>query len=171
MFKPLSALLTVALAVPAFAYSADDVFDSVVNDINQAVVKITAAQARQAKERKAVSGFGYAPKCTPAQADQAYTDLKRCDESFKKAFGTGVLDPKGAPTKGFSYSPAYQLVLLTTTDAYFYHNDCDICAAVEKCSLKDGKITNFKTAHSVDCRDLAPEMKKKGVIVVHSDCP
>jgi hypothetical protein len=179
MTKPLFAVLALVLAVPSFGSPADDAFNAVVNDINQAVGKIVAAQQRQSKERKifaaqkagAAAPAAAAPKCTPAQADEAYTALRRCDESFKKAFGAGVLDARGAATKGFNYSPSMSLVLLTTTDAYFYHNDCDICAAVEKCSLKDGAITNFKTAHSVDCRDLAPEIAKKGAVVVHSDCP
>ncbi|UPT74573.1 MAG: hypothetical protein M0D55_02230 [Elusimicrobiota bacterium] len=173
MTKPLFAVLSLALAVPSFASPADDAFNAVVNDINQAVGKIVAAQQRQSKERRIVAEqkAGAAAKCTPAQADEAYTALRRCDESFKKAFGAGVLDARGAVTKGFNYSPSMSLVLLTTTDAYFYHNDCDICAAVEKCSLKDGAISNFKSAHSVDCRDLAPELRKKGVVIVHSDCP
>jgi len=177
MTKPLFAVLALSLAVPCVASPADDAFNAVVNDINQAVSKIVAAQQRQSKERKAAQP-GPAPKCTPAQADQAYTDLRRCEAALRQLNRAGILDASGAFTKGFaagryagSYPGAASLVLLTTTDAYIYREDCDICAAVDKCSLKDGKVTTFKEAHSLGCGDLAPEIMKKGTVVVYADCP
>jgi hypothetical protein len=170
MIKPLFALLALSLALPALAGNpADDAFNAAVTDINDAVAKIVAGQVRRSQAAKAEATPAPKPlQCTPAEADKAYTDLKRCDDSIKKAFGSGVLDASGAvASKGFSYGGGMSLVLLTTTDAFFYHEDCDICAAVERCSLKDGKVTTFKAAHSVDCGDLAAFLKKG---VVYSAC-
>lgn len=182
MTKPLFVALSLSLAVPSFATSADDVFNAVVNDINHAVSKIVAAQARQSRERKTLDAQkavpAAAPKCTPAQADEAYTALKRCQAAFQAAGANALFDAQGAPAKGFEagrymggYPGGSGLVLLTTTDAYVYHEDCDICAEVTKCSLKDGKVTSFKAAHSVNCSDLAPEIAKKGTVVVFNACP
>jgi hypothetical protein len=142
----------------------DDVFNGFVFDINESVAKLVAAQAKRSQAPKADPK---APSCTPAQIDSAYADLPRCEASIKKAFGADVRDFKGVLNKGFSRD-GLSLVLLTTTDAFYYHEDCDICAAVERCSLKDGSISNFKTAHSVDCADLAPFLTKN---VAYSACP
>ncbi len=180
MTKPLFAVLALTLAVPAFASATDDAFNAVVRDINDAVRKITAAQARQSREvRPELMRAPAAPQCTPAQADEAYTALRRCEDGLKAANGgVGLFDIQGAPAKGFAagrwmggYPSGVGLVLLTTTDAYVYHEDCDICAAITKCSLKDGKITTFATAHSVGCGALSPVIRAKGAVVVYSDCP
>lgn len=159
-----SVVLAAALASAASASSSDDAFNSITNDINESVAKIAAAQAKRTPAPKADPK---AHSCTPAQIDAAYAAFPRCEASVLKAFGVNVRDFKGAINKGFSRD-GLSLVLLTTTDAYFYHEDCDICAAVERCSLKDGSLSNFKTAHSVDCRDLAPLLKKD---VAYSACP
>ena len=163
---PLAAvLLVLSLAVPALAgHPGDDVFNAAIDNINESVAKLVAAQANRSRaakpDLKTLS-------CTPAQIDAAYADLPRCEASIKKAFGVDVRDFKGSLSKGFNRE-GVSLVLLTTTDAYFYHEDCDICAAVERCSLKDGSLSSFKTAHSVDCGDLAPLLKKN---VAYSACP
>ncbi|MCM2304268.1 MAG: hypothetical protein NDJ72_06160 [Elusimicrobia bacterium] len=160
----LAVLALVLLASAARATSSEDAFGAAIDRINESAARIADAQAKRARERKAAAT---APSCTPAQIDAAYADLARCEASIKKAFGADVRDFKGVLNKGFSRS-GMSLVLLTTTDAFFYHEDCDICAAVERCSLKDGSISAFKTAHSVDCRDLAPFLKKN---VAYSACP
>lgn len=164
MKMTLAAALLASLTTFSGATASDDAFNSVATDINDSVAKIVAAQAKRS----------YAPKadpkttsCTPAQIDAAYAALPVCAASMKKAFGVSVVDYKGVVSKGFTRGGP-SLVLLTTTDAYFYHEDCDICAAVERCSLKDGSISTFKTAHSVDCADLAPLLKKN---VAYSACP
>lgn len=164
MKMTLAAALLASFATVAGATSSDDAFNSITNDINDSVARIVAAQAKRS----------YAPKidpkavsCTPAQIDAAYAALPVCAASMKKAFGVSVVDYKGVVIKGFTRGGP-SLVLLTTTDAYFYHEDCDICAEVTRCSLKDGALSTFKAAHSVDCGDLAPLLKKN---VAYSACP
>lgn len=152
------------LSASASASPSDDAFNAAVGGINESVARIVAAQARRSRDIKADAA---APTCSPRQIDAAYAALPLCEASLKKALGMDARDYKGVLNKGFSRS-GLSLVLLTTTDAFFYHEDCDICAAVERCSLKDGSLTNFKTAHSVDCGDLAPFLKKD---VAYSSCP
>lgn len=164
MKMTLVALLLAPLSTFSGAASSDDAFNSVTNDINDSVAKIVAAQAKRSFVPK---GDPKTVNSTPAQIDAAYAALPICAASMKKAFGVSVVDYRGVVNKGFTRGGP-SLVLLTTTDAYFYHEDCDICAAVERCSLKDGAISNFKTAHSVDCGDLAPLLKKN---VAYSACP
>lgn len=159
-----AAVLLSLLASSASASSSEDAFGAAIDRINESAAKMAAAQAKRSRERKADAT---APSATPAQIDAAYAALPRCEASLKKAFGADVRDFKGVLSKGFSRA-GMSLVLLTATDAFFYHEDCDICAAVERCSLKDGALTTFKTAHSVDCRDLAPFLKKD---VAYSACP
>lgn len=141
----------------------DDDFNGIVGDINESVAKLVAAQAKRSRQPKALKTYS----CTPAQVDAAYVALPVCEASIKKAFGVDVRDAQGVITKGFNRD-GMSLVLLTTTDAFFYHEDCDICAAVERCSLKDGSISNYKSAHSVDCGDLAPFLAKN---IAYSACP
>ncbi len=162
----ISAAAALLLTLPAAAQraSSDDSFSVEIQKINESVSKIAAARAKRSQQPQAPA---QAPMCTPAQIDQAYQDVGRCEASIKKSFGVNVRDVNGVLNKGFTRD-GLSLVLLTTTDAFFYHEDCDICAAVERCSLKDGSITNFKTAHSVDCADLAPFLKTG---VVYSSCP
>ena len=163
-----SALFALSVAAPAFAANPSDAaFNAAVNDINQAVAKLVAAQAKRSRQVQAETKSGKDAVCTPAQIDSAYAEVPRCEAALKKAFGVSVRDFNGQLNKGFSRD-GFSLVLLTTTDAFFYHEDCDICAAVERCELKTGKISTYKTAHSVDCRDLAPFLKKG---VVYSSCP
>lgn len=173
MIKTLfSAAIVAALALPASAANylnspSDDAFNSVVNDINDAVAKIVAAQAKRSSQAMSEVKAGKAAACTPAQIDAAYAEVPRCEAAIKKAFGADLRDFKGELNKGFSRG-GYSVVLLTTTDLFVYHEDCDICAAVERCELKTGKMSTFKTAHSVDCDDLAPFLKNG---VVYSACP
>ena len=159
-----AACLLALLSSVAAANSSEDAFSAAIDDINESSAKVVAAQAKRSRERKIEAT---APTCSPAQIDAAYAAHPRCEASLKKAFGASVRDFKGGLIKGFSRE-GMSLVLLTTTDAFFYHEDCDICAAVERCSLKDGSLSTFKTAHSVDCRDLAPFLKKD---VAYSACP
>lgn len=157
-------LFLALLSSSAFATPSEDAFSAAIDAINESSAKVAAAQAKRSRERKIEAT---APTCSPAQIDAAYAALPRCEAAIKKAFGVDVRDFKGVLSKGFSRS-GLSLVLLTTTDAFFYHEDCDICAAVERCSLKDGSLSTLKTAHSVDCRDLAPFLKKD---VAYSACP
>lgn len=171
MLKPLFLLVALASGASAQLLMADANearFNRAVEDINASVKKIVTAQAALAKEKTAAAKgvvLHGAPKCTPAQADQAYGDLKRCEDVLRKQ-NVSVRDAQNGLVTGFNRE-GYSLVLLTTSAAYFYHEDCDICAAVDKCDLKTGVVTDFKTAHSVDCSDLRPEMKP-GTVVMSS---
>jgi hypothetical protein len=157
------AVLLALLSSAAAATSSEDAFSATIDAINESSGKAAAGQAKRSRERKIEAT---APTCSPVQIDDAYAALPRCEASLKKAFGASVRDFKGGLSKGFTRE-GMSLVLLTTTDAFFYHEDCDICAAVERCSLKDGSLTTLKTAHSADCRDLAPFLKRD---VAYSAC-
>lgn len=157
-------MLFVALPAAAPASPSDDAFNAVIYGINESAGKIADAQAKRAKA-KAIDAK--APSCTPAQIDDAFAALPRCEAMIQKVFGADVRDFRSVLKKGFTRD-GFSLVLLTTTDAYFYHEDCDICAAVERCSLKDGSLSNFKTAHGVTCSDFGPLLKKN---VAYSACP
>ena len=159
-----AAVVAGLLSSGAAASPADDAFNAGIRDINESVAKIVAAQTRRSRDIKADAT---APTCSPKQIDAAYAALPLCEAALKKAFGADVRDFKGVLNKGFSRS-GLSLVLMTTTDAFFYHEDCDICAAVERCSLKDGSLSTFKTAHGVGCGDLAPFLKRD---VAYSSCP
>ncbi len=87
-----------------------------------------------------------------------YPQLLPCEEALKKAFGVSMRDSAGKPLTGYS-SREFSLVLLTKTDAYFYHEDCDICAEITKCALQSRAITSVITAHMVSCSDMAPYAK------------
>lgn len=152
------------LASAASAMSSEDAFSAAIDRINESAGKVAADQAKRSREKRADVT---APTCTPAQIDEAYAALPRCEASIKKAFGASVRDFKGALKKGFSRD-GFSVVLMTTTDAFFYHEDCDSCAAIERCSLKDGSLSVFKTAHGAGCRDLAPFLGKD---VAYSACP
>ncbi|MDP3541987.1 MAG: hypothetical protein Q8T11_05900 [Elusimicrobiota bacterium] len=153
-----------AVLAPAAPAMSEDAFNAAVDRISESTRQISDAQAKRSLQRKADAA---AHMCSPAQIDAAYAALPLCEASLKKAFGVGVRDFKGALKKGFSRD-GLSLVLLTTTDAFFYHEDCDICPAVERCSLKDGSVSTFKTSHGVGCLDLAPFLKKN---VAYSACP
>lgn len=160
----LAAALLAGSVSSAFASASDEAFNAAVEFINESTGKLADAQAKRSRQREADAT---APSCTPAEIDAAYAALPPCEAALKKAFGADVRDFKGALKKGFSRD-GMSLVLLTATDAFFYHEDCDICSAVERCSLKDGSLSTFKTSHSVGCLDLAPFLKTK---VAYSACP
>lgn len=162
---PLFAAALLAMLAPAApATPSEDAFSAAIDLINESTGRIADAQAKRSRQRKADAT---APSCTPAEIDAAYAALPPCEAALKKAFGASVRDFKGALNKGFTRD-GMSLVLLTTTDAFFYHEDCDICSAVERCSLKDGSLSTFKSSHAVGCLDLAPFLKKK---VAYSACP
>ncbi len=61
-----------------------------------------------------------------------------------------------------------ELWLLTKTKAYYYREDCDICAELDSCDLQSHVIKEEIVAHSVDCSDLAKY--KKGADVIYDSC-
>ena len=86
-----------------------------------------------------------------------YPQLLPCEAAVTKALGAALRDLAGKPVMGYQARPS--LVLLTPTDAYYYHEDCDICAEVTRCELKAATVTSLIAAHSVSCADMAPYSK------------
>lgn len=155
----LVAALLVALAPAASATSSEDAFNAAIELINKSAGKLADSQKKCARQRKADAT---APTCSPDEIDAAYAALPPCEAALKKAFGAVVRDFRGALNKGFSRD-GMSLVLLTTTDAFFHHE-----GAIERCSLKDGSLSTFKSSRGVGCLDLAPFLKGK---VAYSACP
>ncbi|MCX5792924.1 MAG: hypothetical protein NTY45_12030 [Elusimicrobia bacterium] len=97
---------------------------------------------------------------TPTSAASA------CETALAKSLDfrpTIFRDAKGQPLRGFekSYYTEYgpmlvALVLQTSKEAYYYYEDCDICAEIDKCDLKTGAISRVVAAHSAGCQDIAP---------------
>jgi hypothetical protein len=86
-------------------------------------------------------------------AKPVYPQLKACESAVG-----APRDAAGYPETGYG-SNGPSLVLLTNSAAYYYHQDCDICAEVTKCELATGKLSSAIAAHSVDCGDLKPYSK------------
>jgi len=101
-------------------------------------------------------------------AKPLYPQALACEAAMQKQIIAGGLrDAQGRPNLGFTNYGA-SLVLLTATEAYYYHEDCDICAALDRCTLKSAEVKNVVTAHSVSCDDVEPHAK--GQQVVYDAC-
>jgi len=61
-----------------------------------------------------------------------------------------------------------QLWLLTKTKAYFYREDCDICAELDSCDLATQAVKAEIVSHSVSCADLEPY--RKGQTIAYDAC-
>lgn len=61
-----------------------------------------------------------------------------------------------------------QLWLLTGSKAYYYRQDCDICAELDSCDLATGVVKSEITAHSVSCSDL--DQYRAGKKVLFDSC-
>jgi len=97
--------------------------------------------------------------------------LQACEAALATPPSSGMhtvtRDAQGHPNMG--YAPAYggghsstlvmSLVLLTDEAAYYYSEDCDICADVDKCDLKTHAVKNVVHAHTADCSDMKPYTK------------
>lgn len=71
---------------------------------------------------------------------------------------------EAAAAKAPTYYGGWSLWLLTDAAAYYYHEDCDICAAVDRCELLTGAMTEWKSAHSVSCGEAAPLKQGRQVL-------
>jgi hypothetical protein len=99
-------------------------------------------------------------------AKPLYPQLKSCEAADWSRTGTSAPSrADGEPALGYA-GPGPSLVLLTKTAAYYYHEDCDICAEVTKCELPSGALSSAVVAHSVDCAD----MKKLSTDAVYDAC-
>jgi hypothetical protein len=98
-------------------------------------------------------------------AKPLYPELKACEAAdWSLASGTGApVRSSGRPDMGFSRGGP-SLVLLTKTAAYYYHEDCDICAELTKCELATGKLSSEIHAHMVGCSDMEALRSEPGVV-------
>ncbi len=100
-------------------------------------------------------------------AKPLYPQLKGCETAdWSKASATGApARENGRPVTGYSNNRgAPSLVLLTKTAAFYYHEDCDICAEVTRCDLTSHALTSAVAAHSVDCADMKKYRSEPGVL-------
>jgi hypothetical protein len=67
-----------------------------------------------------------------------------------------------------TYYRGPELWMVTKTTAYYYHEDCDICAELDACDIATGALKVEIVAHSVSCEELG--RFKKGQTVVYEDC-
>jgi hypothetical protein len=88
-------------------------------------------------------------------AKPLYPQLKACESADWSKTGTSAPSRDGGkPALGWDGRSGPSLVLLTKTAAFYYHEDCDICAEVTRCELSTGALSSAKAAHSVDCADM-----------------
>jgi hypothetical protein len=79
--------------------------------------------------------------------------------------------PSTAKCEANLQKPIYgpnELWLLTPTKAFYYHEDCDICAQLDSCDLKTGAMKAEITAHMVSCQDAKALAKGEEILV--QDC-
>lgn len=79
--------------------------------------------------------------------------------------------PQVKACEGKLPKPVYgpnELWLLTKTTAYYYREDCDICAELDSCDLATGKVKEEINAHMIECSEVAPF--KKGAEIVYDRC-
>jgi hypothetical protein len=96
-----------------------------------------------------------------------YPQTRVCDQGIKKLAGYSPRDSQGKVAVGFNTYPS--LVLLNDSQAYYYHEDCDICAELDVCDLKTGQTRAALVEHSVSCSDMDPYRQERGE--VYSACP
>lgn len=112
-----------------------------------------------------------APRTPTKPADAAsaapksvFPELKACESADWSKTGTSSpVRTEGAPATGWEGRMGPSLVLLTKTAAYYYHEDCDICAEITRCELSTGALSSHAIAHMLDCRDLAKPRSEPGV--------
>jgi hypothetical protein len=100
-------------------------------------------------------------------AKPLYPQLQGCEAAdWSKASATGApARTNGKPATGYdNYRGAPTLVLLTKTAAFYYHEDCDICAEVTRCDLTTHALTSAAVGHSVDCTDMKKYRSEPGVV-------
>jgi acyl-coenzyme A thioesterase PaaI-like protein len=112
------------------------------------------------------STFEAARAAVKAQPKQMFPQLMSCEAAdWSKAAVSAPVRTEGKVDLGWIRGGT-SLVLLTKTAAYYYHEDCDICAEVTKCELATGRLSSAVVAHSVDCADMKPYSKD----VVYDSC-
>ncbi len=105
-----------------------------------------------------------APVFAVARTYPARTGLEVCEASIAKMINfrdVSFRDGSGRQLRGFESAyytergpMAVSLVMQTAGSAYFYYEDCDICAEIDRCDIKTGEIRRLVAAHSAGCGDL-----------------
>ena len=118
---------------------------------NEALLSGNPLAAGEVSKRKAVLRDSAKP---------LYPQLKTCEAAdwTREAAGAPRRGVSAKPETGYGV-PGPSLVLLTKTAAYYYHEDCEICAEVTKCELATGRLSSTIHAHSVNCGDMRPYAK------------
>jgi len=94
-------------------------------------------------------------------ASGTFARTRVCDEGVRRLVGSAARDADGRVSTGFGRGGP-GLVLLTAAKAYYYHEDCDICAELDECDLDTGATRAVITAHGVSCSDIAPYRPERG---------
>lgn len=105
-------------------------------------IRNEAAAANQFVRIDRVLGGDAELRGVPIEPVDRFPQLALCEEQFNRNY---------QPSRN-----AY-LMMLTDEQAYYYYEDCDICAAVDWCDLKTGRFGTVRAAHSVSCSDIAPK--------------
>ena len=151
MRKSFAALLLVAAVWPsAFAQSTDR--DA---GFKSAVASVSAALSKSFSEDGApVAAVPAKPRpAKAAETKDKFPQLKPCEAALKKTLDWNLRGSDGDIATGYMRGGP-SLVLLTDTAAYYYHEDCDICAEITKCDLKTQQVSSAITAHMVSCEDM-----------------
>jgi hypothetical protein len=100
-----------------------------------------------------------------SSAKPVYPQLLKCEAAdWSKASGSGAPARSGGkPETGFGRGGP-SLVLLTKTSAFYYHEDCDICAEITKCELGTGALSSVAVAHVLDCSDIKSYRSEPGIV-------
>ena len=159
--RKLIPLLALALAPAAFGQTADRdaEFKSAVGAASAAISKSFADKSAPAAAVPA--------KPRPAKTAEKYPELKPCEAALKKTLDWSLRGSDGDIATGYMRGGP-SLVLLTESSAYYYHEDCDICAEVTACDLKTQQISSAAYGHMVDCRDMKRYETGK---IVYNACP
>lgn len=115
---------------------------------------------------KDASGSTNAKAVLRDAAKPLYPQLKACESAdWSKASGVGApARENGKPATGWDGRSGPSLVLLTKTAAFYYHEDCDICAEITKCDLGSGALSSVVAAHEADCGDLKTYRSEPGIV-------
>lgn len=140
------ALIVLTLTFSAGAYAAE------LNGICAADIKANSAAAMPApsiaKAYAATAGVSVCEAAMAQSLDFRSTIFRDTNNQALQGFEKGYYTQHGPMQVA--------LVLQTSKEAYYYYEDCDICANIDKCDLNTGAITRVAAAHSVDCSDIAP---------------
>ena len=136
------------------------------------VITMTLAAGAYAAELNTICAAGVkaaftgaVPVPSIARVYSGPTGVSTCEAAMAKSldFRPNVFrDAKNQPLRGFDKAYYTEqgpmlvtLVLQTKNEAFYYYEDCDICAEIDKCDLNTGAVSRVVAAHSADCSDIA----------------